>query len=622
MFLVEYKKVNKNMNKKALLGISLIVLFGFSMVAGNVLAQDVTIQTAFSINILSPNTSPARNQWSLLMEQLLPKAGIGISFHESTGWGNIGPRTWAHPLLDYNYIPVYEDGGYDLLFVGWSWDLDLDLTGLFDTLSIHPAGDNHYQYSNPVYDDMLDDYLAELDPVARIELAFDIQEIIFDDLPAIAIIYPQSLFGYKVGLTGIDDMLFASGNQRPWLWDDPDDNIIKYCIPADLREYNIYEGASFYDFQWMQMIHAQLVQREQVTREWGAVIAKNWTIDGPIVGATHPINITVNLDPDAKFNDGEPVLPEDIKYTMELFMSPVMASSEYGNLVRFLGTNDSIEITIPGAGGQLVYRLVTMYNFPLSLLAYYILDKHKGDGTGVEELIATHGYDIFGLPPGDPTIGFNLVKSPGAFMLSSFDSVSSTVHMVPNPYWDDTIISGGVQPFLTDLYITHVMGKDNAISELKLGNYDIMDAQYYPVLSDFEGETLIEGVLIGDPSHQEMSINMKHPILGTGELTPLGTPEAAKFIRKAISHSCPRQTIVDEILEGLGSAATCPFPNVLVGFNDELVPYAFDLDLAIDYVEAAGFTVRVTATETGIAGLIFLSFLGLASILAFRRFRK
>jgi ABC-type transport system substrate-binding protein len=567
------------------------------------------------------------------MEQLLPKVGIGISFHESTGWGNIGPRTWSYPFLDYNYIPVYEDGGYDLLFVGWSWGLDLDLTGLFDTMSIAPAGDNHYQYSNTVYDDLLDDYLAELDPVARIDIAYDLQEILYEDLPAIAIIYPQSLFGYKVGLTGIDDMLIASSNHRPWLWDDPDDHIIKYCIPADLREYNIYEAASFYYWQWLQCTHAALVQREQVTREWGAVIAKNWTVDGPLPGAVNPINMTVNLDPDAKFSDGEPVLPEDVKYSMQLHMSPVMASGEYGNLVRFFGNedidptqgNNSIEITIPGAGGQIVFHLVTMYNFPLSLLAYMILDKDKGDGTGVEELIATHGYDIFGTTPGDAPIGYNLVKSCGAFYVSNFDSVSSTVTMLPNPYWKDTIVSGGADPLLDELYLTHIMGKDSAIAELRdfeTSGIDIMDAQYYPVLSDFEGETEIEGVLVGDPTHQEMSINMKHPIIGTGELTPLGTPDAAKFLRKAISHTCPRQTIVDEILEGLGSPATVPAPNVLVGFNDELVPYAYDLDLAADYVEQAGFTVRVTVTETGIAGLIFLSFLGLASILAFRRFKK
>ena len=92
---MEIKKVKKRMNKKALLGITLIVLFGLSTSIGTTMAQDIEIQIAFSINLLSPNTSAARNQWSLLMEQQLPKIGIGINFHESTGWGNIGPRTWS-----------------------------------------------------------------------------------------------------------------------------------------------------------------------------------------------------------------------------------------------------------------------------------------------------------------------------------------------------------------------------------------------------------------------------------------------------------------------------------------------------------------------------------------------
>ncbi|MCK4895798.1 MAG: hypothetical protein KAS47_03265, partial [Candidatus Heimdallarchaeota archaeon] len=85
------------MKNKALLGLTLIVLFSMSTYLAQ--AQETEIQIAFSINLLSPNTSAARNQWSLLMEQQLPKIGIGISFHESTGWGNIGPRTWSYPLL-------------------------------------------------------------------------------------------------------------------------------------------------------------------------------------------------------------------------------------------------------------------------------------------------------------------------------------------------------------------------------------------------------------------------------------------------------------------------------------------------------------------------------------------
>ncbi|MCG3225203.1 MAG: hypothetical protein H7647_12100, partial [Candidatus Heimdallarchaeota archaeon] len=151
------------MKNKALLGLTLIVLFSMSTYLAQ--AQETEIQIAFSVNLLSPNTSAARNQWSLLMEQQLPKIGIGISFHESTGWGNIAPRTWSYPLLDFDYIPTYEEGGYDIFFVGWNWGLDWNPTGLYDTASLIPNGDNFYQYINPTYDSTLDDYLHEFDPV-------------------------------------------------------------------------------------------------------------------------------------------------------------------------------------------------------------------------------------------------------------------------------------------------------------------------------------------------------------------------------------------------------------------------------------------------------------------------
>ena len=150
-----------------------------------------------------------------------------------------------------------------------------------------------------------------------------------------------------------------------------------------------------------------------------------------------------------------------------------------------------------------------------------------------------------------------------------------------------------------------------------------MDAQYYPVLSDFEGVTGVQGILIKDPSHQEMAINMKNPVFGTGELTPLGTAAAALSIRKAISHAVPRETIVSEILEGLGAPGTVPCPDAAVDFDDSLEFYAYDIDLAIDYVEAAGYTVEVEVTEpTGIAGLVFLSFLGLAALIGFKKYKK
>lgn len=110
----------------------------------------------------------------------------------------------------------------------------------------------------------------------------------------------------------------------------------------------------------------------------------------------------------------------------------------------------------------------------------------------------------------------------------------------------------------------------------------------------------------------------------TGELTPLGTPLAVKYLRKAISHACPREIIVDQILGGLGVSATVTIPDSVVGYDDSLEPYIYDLDVAIGYVEDAGYTVLVTnfPSETGITALVFLSFLGLAALEVLRRFRK
>ncbi|MCG3215422.1 MAG: hypothetical protein KAS63_01820 [Candidatus Heimdallarchaeota archaeon] len=600
------------MNKR-IMTLAIIAIFSVSIVMGVTTAQQTEINIAFSINLLSPNTSPARNQWSLLMEQTLPKIGIGITFHESTGWGNIAPRTWSYPFLDYDYIPTYSEGGYDLLFVGWSWPLDLNLQALYETTAITPNGDNHYQYSNPAYDTLLEDYMAELDTTQRLSLAKDLQEIIYEDLPGIALVYPRSLFGFKEGLVGIDDLLLASTNHRAEFWDDPDDHIIKYAIPADLREPNVYQAESFYDWQWMYPVYGCPLKRAQDSHIWEPEIASAIEVSTVI---DDKINVTVTLDSLAKFSDDSDVLPEDLKYSYELHMTPAVGSSNYGTLTYWFPTNSSISIVGGSggnvAGGQVLFEFSGVFNLWESIFNTQIIDKSE-----VQPLISAHGYGIFNDVPGTGNAQWSLVKSCGPFMVESYDSINSVVKLVPNPYWHGEPVK------LTEWYLTFIAGKDAAVAALLADEIDLMDAQYFPVLADFENQAGIEGVLVKDPSHQEMSINMLHPVMGTGELTPVGTAEAAKYVRKAISHAVPRQTIVDEILEGLGAPATTAVPDSVVGYDDTLEPYAYDLNLAIDYMENAGFTVEVPYTSpTGIAGLIFISFLGLAAIESMRRLRS
>ena len=599
------------MNKKSFIGVALLVLFCMSPLIIPTSA-DTEIRTAFSINLLSPNTSPARNQWSLLMEQTLPKIGIGVSFHESTGWGNIAPRTWDYPLIDYDYIPTYAEGGYDILFVGWSWDLDLNLQSLYETTAITPFGDNHYQYSNTAYDNLLEEFMVEVDPTARAELGYQLQSIIYEDVPGIAIVYPRSLFGFKEGLTGIDDLLIASSNQRMENWDDPADHIIKYAVPADLKEPNYYVLSSYYDLQWMQGVYGSPAKRAPNTHVWETEIGSSWTVSEII---NDKINISLTLDPDAKFSNGDSVLPSDVEYSYELHMTPAVGSGSYGTYTYWFASNDSISVVGPDVtGGELLFELTGVFNLAESLLYNPLIQK-----TSVVAAISAHGYDIFNEVPLDPgaNVGDTLVMSCGPMMLADYDPVLSVAHCVPNPYWHGTPV------VLEDFYLTYISGKDSAVASLISGEIDIMDAQYFPDLSDFEGVTGIDGVLVKDPSHQEMSINMKHPVMGTGELTPVGTAEAAKFIRKAISHATPRDIIVDEILNGLGAPATTAVPDSVVGYDDTLEPYTYDLDIAISLMEDAGFQIVFEIpTENSIAGLVFLSFLGLAAMIAFKKYKN
>jgi peptide/nickel transport system substrate-binding protein len=361
--------------------------------------------------------------------------------------------------------------------------------------------------------------------------------------------------------------------------------------------------------QWMQGVYGSPGKRAPVAHSWEPEVAENWTISSII---NDKINITMNLDVDAKFSNGDPVLPSDVEYSYELHMTPAVGSGGYGIYEYWFGSNDSISVVGPDvAGGQVLFELTGVFNLADSLMYNPIIQKTK-----VQTAISTYGWDIFNEVPLDPAddVGDALVMSCGPMMLESYDPALSVAHLIPNPYWH------GAPVKLTDFYLTFVSGKDSAVAELIAGEVDVMDAQYFPDLADFADVAGIEGVLVKDPSHQEMGVNMKHPVMGTGELTPLGTAEAAKFIRQAISHAVPRDIIVDEILNGLGAAATTPVPDSVVGYDETLEPYTYDLEASIALMEDAGFEVVFEIpTETGIAGLVFLSFLGLAAMIAFKK---
>jgi ABC-type transport system substrate-binding protein len=172
----------------------------------------------FEITVLSPNTNPARNQWSADYVQQLPKIGIGVKQHVSTGWAEIIPRTFGSSVNPLSY----EEGGFDIFFVGYSWALDWNPSGLYDSSGACTGGSCSNFYNFDLEETQTDiaahiqDYLTELDFDARLEKARTIQLDIHNYLPVLAILYPQSHWGWASDVTGIDSLLISVSSQE---WD-------------------------------------------------------------------------------------------------------------------------------------------------------------------------------------------------------------------------------------------------------------------------------------------------------------------------------------------------------------------------------------------------------------------
>jgi ABC-type transport system substrate-binding protein len=560
-------------------------------------SQETEVQTIFNMILLSPNNNLERNQYSVLIQNILPLVGIGVRFHESTTWDNIAIRSWNYPFKDYDYIPTYMEGGYDAIFNDWSWDLDWDPSGIFNCeyISCQLHGKNYYQYVNPMYDSKLQQYLTEFDPIKREEYAHELQAILYADLPSICIAYPRMLYGFRESLAGIDSQLLSISKHRSENWSNSEDSIINYAIPEEISANSIFSQYNIFDNLWVSSVYSGLFQRNQFSYEWSPVIALNCSL------SYDRKNYTVILDSNAKFSDGSPVLAEDVKYSYELHMTPMINSKHYNFLMNWLDSNDSIEIV---DAQTLNFNLTTVSPFSKSIVSLGIVDK-----SSIEPAISTYGYTLFDETPLNGNVSDILVKSCGPFRLSNYSS--SEVRLLPNPYWSSLNCSNGNDPYLDELIFRNIKSKDEAFSGLISGTVDVLDGNYgFGYTSSFDELSDIRGESVKAMRYHELGLNMKHPIFGTGELTPEGNSGAALNMRKAISHAIPRPIIVSEIYEGLAVGGSVPMPEGCIGFDDSLEPYAFDLDLAVEYTEDAGYTVMVTCcTPEPTSGLTLVVFL-------------
>jgi hypothetical protein len=237
----------------------LILLLSISII--QLVANEEDDQCYFKLDALVPKTRVSRITLAEIIAEELLKIGVEVENH-ILGWGEIGPRSWSYPLSSQNpYVPEYAEGGFDILYVGYYWDIDPILTGFFESDAIVPSGDNFYQYDNPEYDDIFDEYITTQNPTLRTSYIHQLQSILYEDLPATGLFYNHSLMAMREEVSGIDPILIGRNLHRAENWENSDDHIVKFGLPGFFNDYNIFTSETYWSTVWMQPIYGGLFQK-------------------------------------------------------------------------------------------------------------------------------------------------------------------------------------------------------------------------------------------------------------------------------------------------------------------------------------------------------------------------
>ncbi len=84
---------------------------------------------------------------------------------------------------------------FDMLL--WGWHGDIDPSFLLSTLSSRAVGGwNQSGWSSPVYDRLFKEQAQTLDPVARRDLVWSLQDLVVAEAPVVPLVYRRVLLAY------------------------------------------------------------------------------------------------------------------------------------------------------------------------------------------------------------------------------------------------------------------------------------------------------------------------------------------------------------------------------------------------------------------------------------------
>ena len=591
----------------------------------------------FSVTLIVLNNNPVRAQYASIIADNMIKLGIYAKV-EYENWTTFDNRLWTNSTG-----PLFNGGGYDIAFLGWGYasplpDLRLNFDGRPPNLP--PAGNNYAFYNSSELNNLLDQLYTSTDLQTQIDLVHEWQKIVYDDSPYAYIYEPTDIWPMNPNWTfwggsktynpevSFPDIQHLSGGKTftaampsPFTVGAGDLN------PAFTQNSNSFPTILVF---WPIMgSGAGLLDIDPRDESYYPALATN------ITSNPHGLDWTVHIRKGALWQSGVEVTSDDFVWTRWAIFNPKTASTNQltdinnlGNVIGFTFLNGTtVTVDNRQSANDIIrrswWKAVDKYTFEFHLSEPYLFAREVYAGFAplpkhIMEKFPPETWDNqpFSTASRPYTYTWDTTRYGGAgsytavgpvgdgpYYLESYNFTTNVATYKKFPqYWNATGLEALGQ-FTVDTYkVVAIPDKSAALQALSLGQVDglpsltsyLITGSDLPTLQSL-GVNVIRAPGLG---WQEMGFNMKHPVFGTGVDTPLGksdpsrAAEAARDVRKAISHLIPRDQIINDLLHGTGvPLASFLGPGWGVWCNKNLQPDSFDNNTAAALLRAAGYTV-------------------------------
>jgi ABC-type transport system substrate-binding protein len=630
------KMSNKSL-KYIIQGISLaLLIYVTASSAVPVLFSNAYAQTPplFSVTVIAATSNPVRRQYASIITSNMIAEGIDAKLFY-VNFDQLANRLFAATAAPG---ASFAQGGYDIGFIGWGYtayvpDFSYNLRGL--PAYFPPSGDNYAYYNSSIVNGIFDKLYATTDTATQVQLTHQLQEQVFHDAP------------YNFIYTSIDPVPRAS---KFTAWGNS--SLYNEITFPDIQHWGggtsltMAESANIFPGGNLNPAITTASNSFYALYVYGAIMGGALQEPDPrcacyIPGTAENITSspdgttwTVNIKPGVMFQDGVEVTADDFVFTQYALTNPNTASTSLGLNISYLGSkvtftflngtsrvDDNTGPGVPETDGwwkatsryQFQFHMPAIYAFTrityaaFSPLPMHIMEKFP---------FSTWDSQPFSTASGPYTYTWNTAQyggsgsytavgpvGAGPYELQSYDFTNNIATLTKFPgYWNATGLESMGQFSINTYKVQWINSADAAIAALKNGQVDLLDYNYAlqkdkATLQSIPNVNVIEASELG---WQEMGMNMNNPVFGTGTATPAGqsnpanAAEAARDIRKAISHMIPRDLIVSSLLAGSAiPLATWVGPGWGVWYDSTLTPDTYDLNAAASLLEQAGYTVTV-----------------------------